>query len=65
MRLVCIDRHGGTIDAVFLDGSIGKMPLRGLWNWKWHSSYNVCGPWTGAGGAQESDWPGRMRNFRE
>jgi prepilin-type N-terminal cleavage/methylation domain-containing protein/prepilin-type processing-associated H-X9-DG protein len=65
MRLICIDRHGGAINAAFLDGSVGKMVLRGLWKWKWHSSYNINGPWTRAGGAQESDWPDWMRNFRE
>lgn len=65
MRLVSIDRHGGAINAVFLDGSVGKIPLRGLWKRKWHSNYNLNGPWTRAGGAQLSDWPEWMRNFRE
>jgi hypothetical protein len=65
MRLACIDRHAGAINAVFLDSSVGKMPLRGLWKWNWHRSYNINGPWTSAGGAQLSDWPGWMRNYRE
>jgi len=65
MRLVCMDRHGGGINAVFLDGSVGKIPLRGLWMQKWHRNYNTNGPWTRAGGAELSHWPQWMRKFRE
>jgi prepilin-type processing-associated H-X9-DG protein len=61
MRLVCMDRHGGGINSVFLDGSVGKMPLRGLWKWKWHRSYNINGPWT----RDDANWPEWMRNFQE
>ena len=65
MRLVSIDRHGGGINAVFLDASVDKIPLRGLWKQKWHRSYNTNGPWTRAGGAELSHWPEWMRRFRE
>ena len=64
MRLVCIDRHSGGINSVFLDGSVGKIPLRALWKLKWHRNYNVSGPWTKAGGVVPTDWPVWMRRFR-
>jgi prepilin-type N-terminal cleavage/methylation domain-containing protein/prepilin-type processing-associated H-X9-DG protein len=65
MRLVSIDRHGGGINSVFLDGSVDKIPLRRLWKLKWHRSYDVSGPWTRAGGTELSDWPHWMRRFRD
>ena len=65
MRLVCIDRHSGGINSVFLDGSVGKIPLRALWTLKWHRNFNTSGPWTKAGGAVATDWPQWMRKFKD
>lgn len=65
MRLVCIDRHSGGINSVFLDGSVGKILLRALWKLKWHQQFNVNGPWTKAGGVAQEDWPQWMRKFRD
>jgi len=65
MRLVCIDRHSGGINGAFLDGSVGKIPLRALWKLKWHRSFNTSGPWTKVGGVQPEDWPKWMRKFRD
>ncbi len=65
MRLVCIDRHSGGINSVFLDGSVAKIPLRALWKLKWHREYNTNGPWTTTGGVQSSDWPQWMRRFKD
>ncbi len=65
MRLVCIDRHSGGINGVFLDGSVAKIPLRALWKLKWHRQFNINGPWTKAGGVQSSDWPQWMRRFKD
>ncbi len=65
MRLVCIDRHGGGINSVFLDGSVVKIPLRALWKLKWHRTFDTAGPWTKAGGAAATDWPQWMRSFKD
>jgi prepilin-type processing-associated H-X9-DG protein len=65
MRLVCIDRHSGGINSVFLDGSVAKIPLKELWTFKWHRQYDTAGPWTTAGGVQPENWPQWMRQFKE
>jgi prepilin-type N-terminal cleavage/methylation domain-containing protein/prepilin-type processing-associated H-X9-DG protein len=65
MRLVCIGRHSGGINSVFMDGSAGKIQLKELWRLKWHRQFNVNGPWTKAGGVQPSDWPRWMRRFKD
>jgi prepilin-type N-terminal cleavage/methylation domain-containing protein/prepilin-type processing-associated H-X9-DG protein len=35
----CIDRHSGTINGCFLDGSVRKTPLYNLWDLKWHREW--------------------------
>ena len=65
MRLACIDRHSGGINSVFLDGSVGKIPLKALWKLKWHRQFDTAGPWTTAGGVQPEDWPQWMRSFKD
>jgi prepilin-type N-terminal cleavage/methylation domain-containing protein/prepilin-type processing-associated H-X9-DG protein len=34
-----IDRHNGTINGCFLDGSVRKIPLYDLWDLKWHREW--------------------------
>jgi len=34
-----VDRHNEAINACFLDGSVGKIPLWSLWDTKWHRQY--------------------------
>ena len=65
MRLVCIDRHSGGINSVFMDGSVSKIQLKELWKLKWHLQFNMNGPWTKTGGVQPSDWPKWMRRFKD
>ncbi len=65
MRLVCIDRHSGGINSVFLDGSVAKIPLKALWKLKWHRQFDTAGPWTTAGGVQPENWPQWMRRFKD
>ena len=60
-RLFCIDRHSGGINGVFLDGSVGKIPLRALWKLKWHQSFKTNGPWT----KRDSRWPDWLRKFAD
>lgn len=62
---VCMDRHSGGINAVFMDWSVRKVGLKQLWGLKWHREYDAAGPWTLAGGVQPGDWPAWMRKFED
>lgn len=61
----CINRHGGGVNAVFMDWSVRKVGLKELWTLKWHSDYNTANRWTLAGGVQPEDWPEWMRKFKD
>ena len=65
MMHFCIDRHQGSINVLFMDWSVRKVGLKGLWTLKWHRQFDTNGPWTTAGGVQQGDWPEWMRNFKE
>ena len=60
----CLNRHNGFVNCVFLDFSARKLGLKELWTLKWHRQYNTAGPWTRAGGVQQSDWPQWMISFK-
>jgi len=62
---ICLNRHDGFVNSLFLDWSARKVGLKELWTFKWHRSYNVAGPYTTAGGIRPSDWPDWMRNFKD
>ncbi len=62
---VCMSRHEGGINMVFLDGSLRKVSLKELWVLKWHRWYNTANRWTKAGGVQPEDWPEWMRGFKD
>jgi len=63
MAYLCIDRHGGRINVLFLDSSVRPVGLKHLWELKWNPSFNTSGPWTKAGGVQNSSWPEWMRKL--
>ncbi len=65
MKEVCIDRHGGGINSLFLDGSVRKVGLKELWMLRWSLLFDIRGPWTKAGGVQPEDWPAWMRAFKD
>ncbi len=65
MKMICMDRHSGGINGVFVDGSARKVHLKELWTLKWHPGYYTAGPWTTAGGATAESWPQWMRKFTE
>ncbi len=46
MHWICINRHTGYINAVFLDFSARKIGLKELWTLKHTRTYDTCGPWT-------------------
>ena len=62
---VCINRHNGHINVLFMDWSVRKVGLKELWILKWHSSWDTAGPWTKAGGVKPEDWPEWMRRFKD
>ncbi len=64
-RDLCINRHDGTLNALFLDWSIRPVGLKELWTLKWHGKFDTHGPWTKAGGVTLEDWPEWMRQFRD
>jgi prepilin-type N-terminal cleavage/methylation domain-containing protein/prepilin-type processing-associated H-X9-DG protein len=62
---LCINRHNGTLNALFLDWSVRPVGLKELWTLKWHGDFNTAGPWTRGGGVKPEDWPPWMRKFRD
>lgn len=65
MRPFCIDRHGGFINAMFMDWSVRKVGIKELWTLKWHPDFNTGGSWTKSGNVLPDDWPQWMRRFRD
>jgi len=65
MRRVCLNRHDGFINSLFLDFTVRKVGLKELWMLKWHRKFNTAGGWTKAGGAESADWPEWMRGFKD
>lgn len=62
---VCIDRHNGCINVLFMDASMRKVGLKELWTLRWNNQFDRTGPWTKTGGVQPSAWPAWMRNLRD
>jgi len=61
----CIDRHGGAVNALFMDWSVRRVGLKELWTLKWRTLFDMNGAWTTAGGVQPGDWPEWMRHFKD
>ena len=64
-NVVCMNRHEGGVNYLFLDWSVRKIGLKEIWTLKWHTQYNTQGPWTIAGGAKPEDWPQWLRRFKD
>ncbi len=47
LRRVCTDRHNGAINVVFLDRSVKKVGLKGIWKLKWNRQWDTGGGPTG------------------
>ncbi len=56
MHLICINRHTGYINAVFLDFSARKVGLKEIYTLKHSRTFDTCGPWTicGFGGNKQA-----------
>ncbi len=65
MSPVCINRHNGGVNMLFMDWSVRKVGLKELWTLKWHKDFDRSGPWTKAGGVLPEDWPEWMRQFKD
>jgi prepilin-type N-terminal cleavage/methylation domain-containing protein/prepilin-type processing-associated H-X9-DG protein len=65
MKKVCINRHQGGVNMLFLDWSARKVGLKELWTLKWGERFETNGPWTRTGGVLPEDWPQWMRKFKD
>ncbi len=62
---VCMSRHGGYVNGLFLDWSARKVGLKELWTLPWYDEFDTAGRWTKAGGVKPEDWPKWMRKFKD
>ena len=65
MTLICMDRHNGGINSLFMDWSVRKVGLKELWTFKWHRKFDTANKWTLAGGVKPEDWPEWMRKYKD
>ncbi len=66
MKQFCIDRHNGTVNALFMDWSVRPVGLKELWTLTWHRGYNTCNRMTMCGNeGQPANWPEWMRGFKD
>jgi len=65
MKMVCVNRHSGRINMLFLDWSLRPVGLKEIWTLKWYSEFDIAGKWTKAGGVRPEDWPKWMRRFKD
>lgn len=64
MKRVCVDRHDGFVNWLFLDFSVRKVGLKELWVLKWSRSWNRKGPHTLAAGKVAASWPMWIRKYK-
>lgn len=55
----CIDRHYLAVNTCFMDGHVDVVGLKGLWDLKWHKSYDTHGP------LPSNAWPEWMSRARD
>jgi prepilin-type N-terminal cleavage/methylation domain-containing protein/prepilin-type processing-associated H-X9-DG protein len=64
MGYFCIPRHGGFINSLFMDWSVRKVGLKEIWTLKWYPGFVTNGPYTRAGGFDDSKWPAWLRKYK-
>jgi prepilin-type N-terminal cleavage/methylation domain-containing protein/prepilin-type processing-associated H-X9-DG protein len=64
-KSLCMNRHGGYVNGLFLDWSVRPVGLKELWTLKWYKEFNTAGRWTKAGGVKPEDWPKWMRGLKD
>jgi len=65
MGRCCINRHRGFVSSSFLDWSVRRVGLKELYTLQWHRTFNTRGPYTKAGGMDNSLWPEWIRPFKD
>jgi prepilin-type N-terminal cleavage/methylation domain-containing protein/prepilin-type processing-associated H-X9-DG protein len=65
LQCLCINRHDGGTNCLFLDWSVRKVGLKEFWTLKWWRDWDTAGPWTKRGGVKPEDWPEWMRGFKD
>ena len=54
MSRYTVDRHNGSLNAVFVDFSVRNVGVRELWTLKWHKNFDRHNEWTLSGNARDS-----------
>jgi prepilin-type N-terminal cleavage/methylation domain-containing protein len=54
---ICLNRHEGNINSVYLDFSVRSIGLKSIWRQKWHRTYDI--------NFGLPDWPEWMKKFPE
>jgi prepilin-type N-terminal cleavage/methylation domain-containing protein/prepilin-type processing-associated H-X9-DG protein len=62
---ICMNRHDGGINSLFMDWSARKVGLKELWTLKWTPDFKTDNSFTKAGGVWPEDWPEWMRGFKD
>jgi prepilin-type processing-associated H-X9-DG protein len=63
----CINRHNGSVNAVFMDFSARPVGLKELWTLRWSRTYNTCYKYTmcGNNGKPSTKFPDWMKGFKD
>ncbi len=59
MGYFCIPRHGGFVNALFMDWSVRKVGLKKLWTLKWYRGFDTNGSYA----RSDAPWPAWMRKY--
>mgnify|MGYP000876009773 CR=1 FL=1 len=65
LNMFLMDRHGRSVNGMFLDWSVRRVGLKELYTLKWASDFDRTNRWTKAGGVQPDDWPKWMRECKD
>ena len=57
LKYACQNRHGGSVNIVFLDFAVRPVGLKKLWRLKWNRKFDLNAPLP--------RWPDWMRGFRD
>ncbi len=55
MKMLCLNRHNGNTNSLFLDFSVRRVGLKELWRLKWNRNYDLNAPLP--------QWPDWMKGF--
>ncbi|MCK5000003.1 MAG: type II secretion system protein [Anaerohalosphaera sp.] len=57
MRRFTVNRHGGKLNVLFMDGTVQTISPKKIWRLKWHKNYDTSAPLP--------QWPQWMESFKE